>query len=323
MDWAAFLLEGHEAPLALKEISSEKPPNRHAQAFLTGHPDLAISAQALAQGPPGRFVPNMADTGNRQSVYLSFFFFDSLLQRLPDITIGQTTSGQNFGNLLEMGIARGLRTLVGEHHLDFTVSAKGDQGDDRAPSFRITDYWPYATPPTRPSDPGEAQVYRALGRGHLIQPDVVIWRNRKMEFMRVENGETVPITVSTPQLFACISGKATIRSDRSQSSRYEGNALMRWRRARPPHIMVVTAEPSPSRLGSLAWGLGDLDCVYHVNLAALYHAFRQVEEEIGRRTVARDVGSSEELKDLIEHARVKDISQLFDDLFSEFLKQSP
>lgn len=140
-----------------------------------------------------------------------------------------------------------------------------------------------------------------------------------MTFSRIREGTIEQFEVRRPQLFACISGKATIRSDRSQSSRYEGSALVRWRRGRPPHIVVVTAEPFPSRLGSFAWGLGDLDCVYHVNLPALYSAVLMAEDEIGRRRAAQTAGSSDELRDLIEHARLKDLSQVFEDLFAEFL----
>ena len=41
---------------------------------------------------------------------------------------------------------------------------------------------------------------------------------------------------------------------------------------RVPHIMVVTAEPSPSRIASLALGTGDIDCVYHFALYELLDA---------------------------------------------------
>ena len=119
-----------------------------------------------------------------------------------------------------------------------------------------------------------------------------------------------------PELFACISGKATIRSDRSQSSRYEGLVVSRWRRARAPHFVVVTAEPLPSRLGSLAWGLGEIDCIYHVDLPGLFSAIRRAEDETPR---ARSRQPSDELRELIEQARIRDLSELFDDLFGQFL----
>lgn len=41
---------------------------------------------------------------------------------------------------------------------------------------------------------------------------------------------------------------------------------------RTPHIVVVTAEPTPSRLASLALGTGDVDTVYHFALPELVKA---------------------------------------------------
>jgi hypothetical protein len=253
------------------------------------------------------------------SVYISFYFMEGILKEAPGLDIGIVGSGQQFGSTLEGRLSEGLRDLVQEHSLGFLVASKADAKTMKPkPSFKLTDYWPYLTPPSRSNAEGDAQIYRALGRGHLIQPDVVIWRQRMMTFNTVKDDRSQQFSIETPQLFACISGKATIRSDRSQSSRYEGAALVRWRRARPPHIVVVTAEPFPSRLGSLAWGLGDLDAVYHVNVHALYDAVVKAQDECGRRAM-RDAGSYDELKELIELARVKDLSQLFEDLFAEFL----
>lgn len=313
MDWVTHLLSGERSPLGFKRLAKR---SELAADFLKSHQDLGIARQVRAHGRVGWFVPSMADTGNKMSLYISFLFMDALLAKTPGLQVGIVGSGQAFGSTLEGRIATGLRQMVDEHGLDFVVSTKGDPGQ-RA-SFQLTDYWPYATPPSREGDPGEAQIYRALGRGHLIQPDVVIWKERPLTFTRVIEGQAQSFEIGAKQLFACISGKATIRSDRSQSSRYEGAAMSRWRRARPPHIVVVTAEPFPSRLGSLAWGLGDLDCVYHVDVAALYAAVSQAEEECGRRATQTS-GSSAELRDLIEYARLRDFSQLFGDLFAEVL----
>lgn len=317
MNWAEYILSGDRSPLGFKQLARSSDQVR---LFLDSHAALRIAAEANRHGPAGTIVPSMADTGNRLSVYISFFFMESMLAQLPQGKVGMVGTGQAFGSKLEGRIARGLRELVREHDLPFWVSARGEPDQGPHASFTLTDFWPYLSPPSRAGEPGEAQMYRALGRGHLIQPDVIIWREREITFTRIRDGQVEPFAHSAPQLFACISGKATIRSDRSQSSRYEGNALVRWRRGRPPHIVVVTAEPFPSRLGSLAWGLGDLDCVYHVNLPALFAAVLTAEKELGGG-VTRAAGSSGELRDLIEHARLKDLSQLFDDLFAEVLPE--
>jgi hypothetical protein len=70
-------------------------------------------------------------------------------------------------------------------------------------------------------------------------------------------------------LHANVSCKWTFRSDRAQNIRTEALALMRHRKGRMPHMVVVTAEPLPSRLRSIAIGTGEVDCVYHIALDVL------------------------------------------------------
>ena len=50
--------------------------------------------------------------------------------------------------------------------------------------------------------------------------------------------------------------------------------MIRNRKGRTPHIVVVTAEPTPSRLASLALGTGDVDTVYHFALPELTKAVK-------------------------------------------------
>ncbi len=72
-----------------------------------------------------------------------------------------------------------------------------------------------------------------------------------------------------PILHASVSAKWTMRSDRAQNSRTEALGLIRNRKGHLPHIVVVTGEPLPSRLASLALGTGDIDCMYHFALCQL------------------------------------------------------
>ena len=67
-----------------------------------------------------------------------------------------------------------------------------------------------------------------------------------------------------PFLHAAISSKWTIRSDRVQNVRHEFATLVRNRRGRCPHLILVTAEPLPTRLLSIARGTGEIDAVYHL-----------------------------------------------------------
>ena len=74
----------------------------------------------------------------------------------------------------------------------------------------------------------------------------------------------------------------------------------RNRKGKLPHIVVVTGEPLPSRLASLAMGTGDIDCMYHF---ALYELLEAVKE-----TGAED--AIEMLNSLVEGKHLKDISDL-------------
>ena len=130
----------------------------------------------------------------------------------------------------------------------------------------------------------------ALGSDYLIKPDVVIARD-PAEDVEIN----LPLTVvdenvarltslrklnnSKPTLHASISCKWTIRSDRSQNSRSEALNLIRNRKGRLPHIVVVMAEPLPSRISSIALGTGDIDCVYHFALPELRESVREIKDE--------------------------------------------
>jgi hypothetical protein len=107
-----------------------------------------------------------------------------------------------------------------------------------------------------------------------------------------------------PILHASISCKWTMRSDRAQNARSEALNLIRNRKGRLPHVVVVTGEPTPSRLSSLALGTGDVDCVYHFALPELVAAVKELDNE----------DSVELLKIMIEGNRLKDISDVPMDL---------
>lgn len=94
-----------------------------------------------------------------------------------------------------------------------------------------------------------------------------------------------------------------MRSDRAQNSRTEALNLIRNRKGHLPHIIVVTGEPLPSRLASLALGTGDLDCVYHFALYELLDAVQEYSKN-GREDIL------ETLENLVAGKRLKDISDL-------------
>lgn len=158
------------------------------------------------------------------------------------------------------------------------------------------------------SDP---ELAAALGSDYTITPDIVIVRNPEADDTINKNSILVNNKVSTlaslrkshnpcPLLHASISCKWTIRSDRAQNARSEALNLIRNRKGRLPHVVVVTAEPTPSRLASIALGTGDIDCVYHF---ALYEL-----QETVKRLALKD--AADLLSVMVEGNRLKDISDL-------------
>lgn len=156
-----------------------------------------------------------------------------------------------------------------------------------------------------------AQLAAALGNDYLVSPDVVVYRDlcSDAEINAEENvvddtiGKMADIRKSNggkPILHASVSAKYTMSSDRAQNSRTEALNLIRNRKGHLPHIVVVTAEPMPNRLASLALGTGDIDCVYHFALYELQRAIKEVGSEDAMETPDT----------LIQGKRLKDISDL-------------
>jgi hypothetical protein len=68
--------------------------------------------------------------------------------------------------------------------------------------------------------------------------------------------------------------------------------------------MIVTAEPYPQRLASLALGTGDIDCVYHFALPELIKSSQSLQNE----------AVIDSLDTLVLGKRLRDISDLPFDL---------
>ena len=158
---------------------------------------------------------------------------------------------------------------------------------------------------------GNPALKAIMGSDYTITPDIVVLREQE-EDARINAQEIIvdeyvarraslrKVNGGLPLLHASISCKWTIRSDRSQNSRSEALNLVRNRKGHLPHIVVVTAEPTPSRLASIALGTGDIDCVYHYALPELEAAI----DALGL------TDSAELLKIMVDGKRLKDISDL-------------
>lgn len=187
------------------------------------------------------------------------------------------------------------------------VKQLGNKSSIRTSSFTQYEHLAYLQELTNEN----ARLKTILGNDYMVAPDIVVYR------MPVDEDElNAPFAVADdmsarmtslrrlnndkPILHASISAKWTMRSDRAQNSRTEALNLIRNRKGSLPHIVVVTGEPVPSRIASLALGTGDIDCVYHF---ALYELVEAVEE-CGREDI------TELLDTLIAGKRLKDISDL-------------
>jgi hypothetical protein len=165
------------------------------------------------------------------------------------------------------------------------------------------------------------EVRAALGGDYLITPDIIVGR-RPVPVAVIDSDPANPVVgdaaetharltplradnpPNLPSLHASISCKWTMRSDRAQNTRTEALNLLRNRKGRSPQMIVVTAEPLPSRLMSIAVGTGDIDCCYHSFLSELVESAR-----------AADLGDQLEMLDtMISGRRLRDISDLPFDL---------
>ena len=154
-----------------------------------------------------------------------------------------------------------------------------------------------------------------LGGDYVVTPDVIVARwplpDDKLPLIDANTplAQHTPLRAANsepprPILHASISCKWTIRSDRAQNIRTEALNLIRNRKGRVPHIVVVTAEPLPTRLAAIALGTGDLDCVYHIALPELEAAVRAAE----------NADQLDMLNTLVHGRRLRDVSDLPFDL---------
>ena len=257
-------------------------------------------------------VASNADTSSRGSKAISRRIIDILVDEYNhSVNIVDKISGQTLGKQFETETMTFLcDTFPYLQNLRpgaWTILQLGNNNRLKTSDFAQYEHLAYLNALTLEN----AQLAAALGNDYLVAPDVVIYRNlceddeinavqcivddnvSRMADIRKSNG-------GKPLLHASVSAKYTMRSDRAQNSRTEALNLIRNRKGHLPHIVVVTAEPMPNRLASLALGTGDIDCVYHF---ALYELLRAVQE-------AGSDDAIETLETLVQGKRLKDISDL-------------
>jgi hypothetical protein len=252
-------------------------------------------------------IPTNADSGSRSSVAIA----KGIVSILGSTSIGARLVGQMSGNKFEVICKEYLEEIFPHlNHLrpgNWTVS-KG-LGSGR-PGIAKFDQYEHLAALDKAARANPA-LAAALGSDYFIKPDIVIFRQPESDAVINVNeilvGEEAARLTSLrkansnlPILHASISCKWTIRSDRSQNSRSEGLNLIRNRKGRLPHIAVVTGEPTPNRIASIALGTGDIDCVYHFALPELVATVKSLGYE----------DAEEMLDTMIKGKRLRDIADL-------------
>lgn len=275
--------------------------------FLQARKDFHASLLKTTLTINEKGIPSNADSGNKNSIRIARGIADLLSAE----TIAERLAGQTSGNQFEGICAAFIRdTFLSLSHLRPGLwNIHQVSGRNR---LEIAKYEQYAhliaLDRAAKADP---ELAAALGNDYTITPDIVIARALESDEAINQHNFLVDDNISTraslrsanrgsPLLHASISCKWTIRSDRAQNSRSEALNLMRNRKGHLPNIVVVTAEPTPSRLASIALGTGDIDCVYHY---ALYE-LQSTLEELSMHD------ASELLNIMVEGGRLKDISDL-------------
>ncbi|MGE2731770.1 NgoMIV family type II restriction endonuclease [Mycolicibacterium vaccae] len=191
-------------------------------------------------------APNLADMSSRASMHLAGYVYESLgiprsrirVQSLED-------DSEASGTALERAIESDLKLQLSVRDPDRTWLV-GRTGT-------VADYAQYTHLNELQGLLDQSPALRATFAGdYQVRTDV---------YVGVLNSLMSEVK---PYLHAAISSKWTIRSDRVQNVRHEFGMLVRNRRGRAPHLVLVTGEPLPSRLLSIARGTGEIDAVYHL-----------------------------------------------------------
>jgi hypothetical protein len=273
---------------------------------------------ALTKSEAG--VWSNADSGNRQSKSIAQGIASKIKK---EVEFSAKQAGQTLGNNFELAVNAFLQASFSKlGHLrpgkwlflpDLQQMEKTPKRDPEKVSLSIGDFEQFAHLNTLDEiAKRNPELSLALGNSYIIRPDIVVARWPEEDTVINKGGGIVDTGVANqtairksnnarPILHASISCKWTIRSDRAQNARTEALNLIRNRKGRVPHIVVVTAEPLPSRLASLALGTGDVDCVYHFALKELQAAVSNLPQETEGKQL---------LKNLVDGLRLKDITDL-------------
>ncbi len=261
-----------------------------------------ICRDVLRQNTSG--IPNNADSGSSASVRLGKGIVDNIGIQIKDEKLAGQTAGKRFEEATRVFLRDAFSLLSHLRPGEWEFSLGGN----------IRDYEQYLHLSDVRKVVDEHEELRVIFGDYIVKPDIVVCRKpvpdskiNENEILLTDDGTAVhtPLRLANSEadiMHASISCKWTIRSDRSQNARTEGLNLVRNRKGKTPHIVVVVGEPLTGRIASLAYGTGDIDCVYHFALRELTDAASDSDSE------------TELLKTLITGRRLRDISDLPFDL---------
>ncbi len=252
-------------------------------------------------------IPSNADKDSRISVAIA----QGIVKRLGQYSSGTRLAGQSSGNRFEEICEVFIRnTFLQLEHLrpgKWRILCTASRNRLEIACFDQYQHL-LALDKAAHENPDLAAV---LGSDYTITPDIIIAREPEDDAIINVKKKILDDSVtryaslrkknnSLPILHASISCKWTIRSDRAQNARSEALNLIRNRKGPLPHICIITGEPLPSRIASIALGTGDIDCVYHFALAELLSTVQELDAE----------DSVNMLKTMVDGKRLRDISDL-------------
>ncbi|WP_129360497.1 MULTISPECIES: NgoMIV family type II restriction endonuclease [Micrococcaceae] len=264
---------------------------------------------------PASGVPSNADKDSPSSIRYARFVADGI-GGVPEIS---RAPGKGVSRNFERAVAAYLKSVTQALDAvrpgDWVVRRLGDREEwtgieDASEIFEQYDH----LPGMRESILGRRDLRALMGHdAEIMAPDVVIARHPVSDSELNGSARLVdpmgPLASSSPLrsavqskllLHAVVSCKWTLRSDRAEQIKAEARHLIRNRRGRIPHLVLVTGEPMPSRIASVALGTGDLDCVYHF---ALHELLDAIDPET-------DPAGAELLHTMVQGRRLRDISDL-------------
>lgn len=265
-----------------------------------------IASGALSIDQNG--VPSNADKGQVSSKFIA----ERIASKLGASYGHAKLPGQQAGRLFEAAVKEFLEEVFPYFHSIRPGNWKIEHVGGSRAEYQVARYEPYRHLAELTSAIERDRTLSAvLGNSYEISPDVLVLRwpeddaviNERKYLVDNNSGLRSIIRAANQHheiIHAVVSCKWTLRSDRAQNARSEALNVIRHRKGRTPHIVVVTGEPSPSRLASLALGTGDIDTVYHFALPELIEAVKELGNDEAETM----------LDTLVEGKRLRDISDL-------------